>query len=74
MRGLGGEGSQVARCVCVCLYASVFILAFFLLFSPPVSHAPADVDKFCVSVRITEGDRRGTVLDGVEYEDVSKLA
>ena len=32
-----------------------------------------NVDKFNVSLRVTEGPRRGVVLEGVEYEDVSKL-
>ena len=32
-----------------------------------------NVEKFSVSLRVTEGPRRGVVLDGVEYEDVCKL-
>ena len=32
-----------------------------------------NVEKFNVSVRVTEGPRRGVVLEGVEYEDISKL-
>ena len=31
-------------------------------------------DKFCVSVKIDGGEQRGRVLEGVEYEDVCKMA
>ena len=33
-----------------------------------------DVDAFCVTLRVTTGDHRGTVLSKVEYEDISKVA
>jgi DNA/RNA-binding protein KIN17 len=33
-----------------------------------------DVDRFCARVRVEEGARKGEVLDGVEYEHMSKLA
>uniref|UniRef100_A0A6U0Y7K8 DNA/RNA-binding protein Kin17 WH-like domain-containing protein n=1 Tax=Rhizochromulina marina TaxID=1034831 RepID=A0A6U0Y7K8_9STRA len=33
-----------------------------------------DIDKFAVSVRVLEGDRRGQTLDNIVYEDVSKVA
>jgi hypothetical protein len=31
-------------------------------------------DKFNVTLRILDGDRRGQTLDAVDYEDVSKAA
>ena len=33
-----------------------------------------DEEKFCVSVRIEDGPLAGTLVEGVEYEDVCKLA
>lgn len=31
-----------------------------------------DTDNFCAKIKVEEGPRRGEVLTGVQYEDISK--